>query len=65
MVGALQMKEMFSALREHLHKKTFVHSQILQEDSCNSKTKIAAFAIASDSEKLTMPPRSSFGRYLQ
>lgn len=31
--------------------------------TCKRKTKIAAFA--SDSEKLIMPPRSSFGRYLQ
>jgi hypothetical protein len=32
-------------------------------DTCNRKTEMAAFA--SDSEKLIMPPRSSFGRYLQ
>jgi len=30
--------------------------------ACNRKTKIAAFA--NDSEKLIMPPRSSFGRYI-
>jgi hypothetical protein len=34
-----------------------------QITTCNRKTKVAAFAC--DSEKLIMPPRCSFGRYLR
>jgi len=63
MVGALQTKEMISALCEHLGKNVCSLKRGLQMDTCNKKMKMAAFA--SDSEKLIMPPRSSFGRYLQ
>ena len=54
--------EWLSALRGHLGTEN-LHWEWLQMATCNRKTKIAAFA--NDSEKLIMPPRSSFGRYLQ
>jgi hypothetical protein len=40
-----------------------IHWRGLQITTCNKKMKVSAFA--SDSEKLIMAPRSSFGRYQQ
>jgi hypothetical protein len=54
-------ERMLSALRQNNDQASPTSG--LQITTCKRKTKVAAFA--SDSEKLIMPPRSSFGRYLQ